>query len=263
MSFYHKIKKAPWLFKQPLTAIPCEKGMPVSDLFLWRNTGQWSTCFELINIAELFEDSKSDVESVKLYLFGPDGNLIKNVEIDIDNQARKKIYISDYLKDSDIECGTFSVFHMKTPSKITEMESFLTERGYVSYSYKSDFRSYVHGNLDAVSLKSDNKIQKLGVKGLLNREYHLQHELFNDAKYEIGVVNPCSKPITLKYSIIEIDTGNNLVNKVVNLPSLGSKIINIDKLDKERCRLILKSKMVMTRPLVFAIQGDFIDVFHG
>ena len=55
--FIKRLKKAPWSFKQPLTKMPKYLGTPVSDLFVWRNSKDWNTFFELTDIAGMFDDN--------------------------------------------------------------------------------------------------------------------------------------------------------------------------------------------------------------
>ncbi len=71
--------------------------------------------------------------------------------------------------------GTFSIFHSHTPKEVTELGSFLTERGYVSYCYKgAPLRSYVHGNLDAIAQYLDGKMQLLGA-----RSFYHENTVYN------------------------------------------------------------------------------------
>ena len=55
-----RIRRALWTFRQPLTRKPEQLGVPVSDLFVWRNGAEWKTCFEPIDIPGLFHARRSD-----------------------------------------------------------------------------------------------------------------------------------------------------------------------------------------------------------
>ena len=60
---------------------------------------------------------------------------------------------------------------------ISEIGSFITDRGYVKYFINSlDIYKYVHGNLDAISF--DGKIYKnLGTTSFLKRYYNFQFKI--------------------------------------------------------------------------------------
>ena len=55
-----KILRSPWTWRQALTARPHDLNAPISDLFIWRNSAEWQTSFELIDIPRLFVDSEGD-----------------------------------------------------------------------------------------------------------------------------------------------------------------------------------------------------------
>lgn len=53
-----RLKVAVWTWRQPLTKIPNDLNLPISDLFVWRSSSKWQTYFELIDIPSLFEEVK-------------------------------------------------------------------------------------------------------------------------------------------------------------------------------------------------------------
>jgi hypothetical protein len=132
----------------------------------------------------------------------------------------------------------------------------------LSYTYKaSPLRSYVHGNLDAIS-KYNDEHNMLGGSGILKREYTLQYELNNKSNYEIVVVNPSDevKKITCKV----VDSDNILINQeIIKVKPRGAGIFPVSFESQKSARIIITSRLVMARPLVFRISDNFFDVCHG
>jgi hypothetical protein len=264
-NFIARARRAPWTFKQPLTKIPKLMGAPVSDLFVWRNSDIWQTYFELTDIAGLFVDHEEVSERyVTFFFFDNEGEILFEKHVDLICNQRQTIDLSVFLLDSKCTFGTFCVFHSYTPKAVSDLGSFITERGYVSYRHNgSPLRAYVHGNFDAISLWPDKSMKMLGVKGFLPREFRLQHELLGPALYEVGVVNSSSKVQHLSCQILSSQSGEILdIYKAVMLPR-GIHIFQVKIEQSATARIIIKSYLVMARPLVFRINNQKMDVFHG
>ena len=121
----------------------------------------------------------------------------------------------------------------------------------------------MHGNLDAVAKAADDEVERLGGVSLLAREYRLQYELLLGRKYEIALVNPSPKPQTVVCELLDNQSNNRLINSATaNLPAGGCHVFTIIP-EQESTRVVLKSRLVMARPLVFCIDGDRIDALHG
>jgi hypothetical protein len=261
---FNKLLKAPWLINQPLTYKPEALDTKVSDLFIWRNDDSFETYFELLDLASLFEDEKNSPRNASLIFFNSSGKELFSKNIELKPLERQTINISTVLKTRSNKKtgnhGTFCVFHSKTPNCITKNNSFLSERGYVSYSFKnSPLRTYVHGNFDAIS--NENKLSLLGGSSYLNREYNLQFILNDNANNEIALVNPSRKAKIL--SIKTIDLKKNKILNTWNI-RLEPRASHIQKIETEiSCRATIKSKLIMARPLVFSHIDNKINVFHG
>lgn len=259
-----RLKKAPWSYKQPLTKKPSNIGIPVSDLFVWRCCEDWNTFFELTDIAGLFDD---DIEIkdqfAEICFYDQKGSLFHEEKLQIQRHKKITIDISNFTIATKSNYGTFCIFHSHTPDKLTKLGSFLTERGYLSFTYKNaPLRSFVHGNLDAIGQLHDGERQLLGTKSFLSRSYSLQHQLIGPAIYEIGIVNPTPSAINLSCSLISTD------NEVVDIQNTtiqprGLSIFPILTERPQASRIVIKSHLVMARPLVFRIHNNNIDVFHG
>ena len=262
---FEKIRRAIWLYKQPLTKKPESTGQPVSDLFLWRNSDQWSTYFDLIDITGLFiEPENNDKRFVKIYFFDSEGDLFNKTEIELERDKKTTLDLSSYTSSCKSEFGTFCVFHSATPEEVNKVGSYLAERGYVSFSYKKQpSRAYVHGNLDAISINMKNEFQMLGTKSVLARDYNLQYELTGPAKYNIGVVNSSDKLQDVKFKIISTTNDQVYYTKYKTINPRGSAVFTYDVSDDESFRVVITSNLVMARPLVFSMTEKLIDVFHG
>jgi hypothetical protein len=236
---------------------------PISDLFVWRSSPDWQTLFELIDISTLFEDEAFSSRATFLF-FDADGNRILERNVDLQANRRQTLDISSMVGSAHGEAGTFAVFHSQPPTAVTQLGSFLTERGYVSYRYlKAPLRAYVHGNFDAVAQKSDGSVQYLGGASFLRRQYSLQHELQTGVVYEFGLVNSTASAKIMTCKLISVPTGRIIARHLLNVPPGGVQLVSAPVDESGSVRLVIESRLVMARPLVFRIQNLKMDVFHG
>ncbi len=259
-----RIRKAIWTYKQPLTKMPSNPGSPVSDLFFWRNSTDWSTWFELVDTTGLFIDDNAP-RYANFMFFNLLGIKLHEEKVKLVSNKRNTIELSKCLSNIKDEVGTFCVFHSKTAEQITEQGSFLTERGYIAYQYRnSPVRSYVHGNYDAVCQTLEGKIDYLGGIGILPREYRVQYEFDGKADYDLVFVNPTSKKIKITCVISSLKhPEKSHMEQTKNVLPGGASIFEYDRKIDASYRVIVKSRLVMPRPVVIQIKNDKIDVFHG
>lgn len=256
-------KRAIFVYKQPLTKKPSERNVPVSDLFVWRNSKDWKTFFELVDIFGLFEETDSKNRYVTIVFYDCNGNKIIDRNFNLVPDVRTTLDFSDILAVFSESYGTFCVFHSETPDTVTTLGSFLAERGYVSYRYKdSPLRSYVHGNLDAVAYSKHHDIESLGSTSILSREYRLQYQLSANIQYEIAIVNSCNKSMSVSCVVLS-ENGDLYNSENTVVAEKGSTVFPVSIEKSGVYRVLIKSKFVMARPLVFCIDGTNIDVFHG
>jgi hypothetical protein len=257
------LRRAVWTWQQPLTRLPAMPRAPISDLFVWRSSDEWQTFFELIDISSLFGDGHA-WQHVTLIFFDESGQRISKTRIGLQANCRQTLDISSMVGRAHGTVGTFAIFHPATPSEITKLGSFLAERGYVSYRYRdTPLKAYVHGNLDAIAQGPDDELHLLGGRSFLNREYSLQHELQQSANYELGMVNPTPTPQRCALNLISAHGGGIISTQLVDLAPGGLKLVPIQVNNLESVRLVIKSRLIMARPLVFRIQNLRLDVFHG
>ena len=264
INFLKRARNALWTFKQPLTMIPKDNQTVISDLFIWRCDDHWKTSFELLNIAYLFGGVKES--QVNIVFFDTQGDMFLEKTINLLNGDRQNLDISKILNNNSNKniigkFGTFAVFHDSPPSIVKELNSFVAERGYVSYTYQNlPLSAYVHGNLDAIGKIGLNYIFLGG--GLIKRSYNLQYQMLPEYMYSIALTNPCPQ---LKKIVIEVITIDNrrIIETFSEMVNPGAVIVCNLKEIFEPCRILIKSRMVMARPVIFSFKEGKMDVFHG
>jgi hypothetical protein len=257
-----RLRRATWSYKQPLTRVPDIAGAPVSDLFLWRNSDDWETFFELTDLLALFAGPDGAGRSVTFSFFDADGRLFLEKTIDVMPNRRNTMALSHLIGKEHGSAGTFAVFHTHSPQVIRDLGSFIAERGYVSYRYRAfPLRAYVHGNLDAIARLPDQGLQLLGGQSVRLREYNLQHALVAHGCYELAIVNPTPIKQIIDCQIL-FEDGKLLSFQTVGLAPRGSHLFKVTP-EQAQQRVVMSSRLIMARPLVFRIHNQTMDVFHG
>lgn len=260
-----KIRRAPWVLKQPLTRVPESNLAKISDLFIWRHSEDWKTSFELLNISGLFGENESYL--VEILFFDMNGKVFFTHKINIEKCNRQILNISKILTEDFKgliigKYGTFAIFHSKTPKIVVQLKSFITERGYISYKYKNaPLYSYTHGNLDAIE-KTNNTVTSIGGISFLPRKYCLQYQLLPNFEYDIALTNPCSSARKVVIKVISFNNQTIVDSLQVLIKPKASFVHSVKDLSTPS-RVVIYSKMIMARPIVFTKQGGNMDVFHG
>jgi len=261
-NFIAKLRRATWSYKQPLTLMPLVLGTPVSDLFIWRNSEEWETFFELTDLPALFAGPDNPGCTVTLIFFDTAGRSFKEKIVEIQPVRRQTLSLSEIIGSTHGSVGTFSVFHTHTPQALKALGSNLTERGYASYRYRSaPLRAYVHGNLDAIARLPDKNLQLLGGQSIMRREYNLQHTLAPLRSYELSIVNPTPKRQRIVCQALSTN-GKQIDAQIADLLPGGSHLFSVVPAQVNQ-RVVISSHLIMARPLVFQIQDQRMDVFHG
>jgi hypothetical protein len=257
------LRRAIWSWKQPLVCKPTFSSSLVSDLFIWRSSPEWETFFELIDIPSLFED-QNRLGYVTVIFFNKNGIQVLKKKIWLFPNRRRILNVSFLIGREYGEIGTFAIFHSTTPKVVSNLGSFLAERGYVNYCYRNaPLKAYVHGNLDAVAMIEDGTLQLIGGRSFLPRLYNLQYHLRPEVYYEFGLVNSSPKYQRFTCKFLSIHTGSILDSHILDIAPGGVGIATILTEKEESMRLIIKSRLVMARPLIFRIQNHKLDIFHG
>lgn len=281
LPYADRIDRIVWQYGQPLTKKPSNPRSAVSDLFIWRKGNGWKTYFELTDIASLFGDAAGET-TVQVIIFDQSGRSINNSFFEAPRYSRRRIDISELASSCRDNIGTFCVLHSKTPNVILCLGSNLAERGYVSYGFPGNpLTSFVHGNLDAVSLNSSGSLEFLAGTSFLKREFRLQHLLEKGKTYDLVVVNASTKMQSVQYDLHNISSQINYSREGVRLSYSnfgstyrcsrvrlhpgGCNIFHVDPCEEQRnlVGVVIKSHLVMLRPIVFQIEGRQINAFHG
>jgi hypothetical protein len=266
----NQLYRKSWLLRS-LTRTPDHGDALVSDLFFWRCTNDWCSTFELFDIASLFPGHISHKHNQANFVFFDRQGVQRSIaSVEMLPNQRQSIDISELLGTCDGEYGTFACFHPASPAVVISEGSFLAERGYAGYSFKTAaLSSYVHGNLDAIALLPNQNLQLLGRSGWRLRQYNLQHFLKGPALYEFALVNPTlrQQQITLKtrqYGQDSKPDDHKLIehSRATILPR-GVHLFVLDVQPEQAMSVTFVSRLVMARPLVFCRQKNTVNVFHG
>jgi hypothetical protein len=281
LSHLDRIDQLVWRVKQPITKKPSDPRSAVSDLFVWRKGQGWRTFFELTDIASLFGQSFEPTVA-RVLVFDQSGGFIGESTFAPPRYSRLQVDISKLATPCLDNVGTFCVLHSGTPGIITNLGSNLAERGYVSYCYgEPSLKSYVHGNLDAVSLTATGAIELLAGTSFLKREYRLQCDLTKGKSYDLVIVNASTKMQSVQCELVSTVAKVKTTKDATRLTHLtpGSRYhrfqlmlkpgacdlfqVNPSESSCDSVRVVIKSHLVMLRPIVFQIDGGQIDAFHG
>lgn len=259
---FQRVRRATWSYKQPLTRKPAIAGAPVSDLFVWRINEDWETFFELTDLPALFLGRDTSAVHVTLVFFDKAGQPFLEKTAQITPGRRNTLALSQLIGSGFGSYGTFSVFHTHSPQCLQGLGSHISERGYVSYCYRdAPLRAYVHGNMDAVARLPDKSLQLLGGVSIRLREYNLQYSMGTNGYYELFLVN--STPTMRRINCLALSSSCKLLlSEAVELSPRGSHLFRAAP-QREQLRIVIRSRLIMARPLVFHIQNSTMDVFHG
>lgn len=241
---------------------PKNKNSVTSDLFIWSNKHGFHTYFKLINIAYYATKEDSYIkDNCTIIFFRADGSEYKRLKMEIDGLRTIEIDIHKVIGSIN-EYGTFAVFHERNPQIFQDNNSFLAERGYVGYKTKiQKFRSYVHGNLDAVTIKSNGKVVPLASSLIKRRSFNIQYQFNIKNIYLLSLVNPTKRKQRFKINIIKKNT-NEVITKCVNINPLGTYIYSLPKVD-ENAIIKISARVPLPRPIIFKRNRATIDAFHA
>lgn len=246
-----------------MTKIP-SNGSVISDLFILRVENNWQTYFECLNLNSILNPSDAFENNViEIYFYSKDGICKGFIEVALTDSFKVTININKLAAELNIyEDSTFAIFHTKLNTWISDFDSFISERGYIGYynTKKGSIKGYVHGNLDAISKNVISKnICLLGDYSYINKEYRLQHLIDPKYNYELFIVNPSAVP----QKIIIIEKSEDRIYEKHFLVQPGG-FINYNVInDIFEKRITIKSKLYLSRPVVFKIMPKSFDVFHG
>ncbi len=251
-----------------LANIPKQKKSVVSDLFPFRIHDGWETYFELLNVPMLIDPQhqKNTKYSVRFIFFDESGKCFYEWNKEEQGCFRQTINLNELLNDKSISgYGTFACFHENYLPHLEAQDGFLAERGYTGYANQaySKAKGYVHGNLDALAMNEQGETLCLGKSfRLRNNEYRLQHQLEGPATYELGFVNTSASTQSIQVEILSEDNQQVKLEKKY-VPSKGIVWFSHKISSNDPLRVVIYSKLNLPRPVVFRVEENSFDVFHG
>lgn len=87
--------------------------------------------------------------------------------------------------------------------------------------------------------------------------------LVPDANYEVVIVNPCSKVNKYTIQVLSMKKNKTILEVQVCVLTSGAMFVFPIRDLIEPCRIVIKSRAVMARPVIFSNSCDKADVFHG
>ena len=261
LSLLRKVYRELWRFNQPLTKPPSGSASPISDLFLWRGDGNWKTMFALSS--RLFLTSALDTETIaEIRIFDKSGLPLADVKESIKGGKQKRLVINK-LSEGLLDYGSFAVFHDSRHKGPKFADTYAAERGYTSFSNGVQaIGNFVHGNLDAIALNTLGDLEPLGGRSILKRDFHLQLILDPKSRYELYFTNPTDSEVALCCSRICLAKNERVEIKEASIPPIGTTKLDFDQLEAPS-RVVVRSQLVMARPIVFRYFEQGFDVFHG
>jgi hypothetical protein len=100
----------------------------------------------------------------------------------------------------------------------------------------------------------------LGAISILNREYKLQFE-FHLGDYELVLVNSTNSKRKALLKIIQIDNSKQSKSYSAKLNPREVHIFPVKNANSKK--VIITSRMIMARPLLFCFNKQQMTVFHG
>jgi len=262
-NFFRRVKRAPWILGQRLVQSPSSIDSAVSDLFIWVCDKEWNTFFELIDTFGLFENEPAHVT---FHIYDKNGKTLDKHDIELNIHNKITIDVSNLLPKNSGNYGTFSVFHKSTPTSIFQNNSFISERGYTGYQYKSSsLLGFVHGNHDAIAYnRTTRETELLSSSSFFRRDFNLQYLFESEPKYFIGIVNNSRVDQNIKLRLVNNKEQSRVMHyNEFKLKPKGVHFCTLQLNNGEKGRAIINSKLIMSRPIVIKIIGKNMDIFHG
>jgi hypothetical protein len=242
-----------------LSIIPVNINSSISDLFIWRKDNEWDTFFELLDIQYLVNPifQYNQTKQVKFIFFNHLGDCIFETTSNYEQNGRNTINISNILPHNINGYGTFACFHLN--AKLTETDSYITERGYSGFiRNKNSYKSYLHGNFDAIALDENNNFQMLANYNKRTYIYKLQYEFKKGYNYDIFLTNGTNYKQNIKLFFTKKEYNENIRLNVREV-FLKQIFFTQDFIIK----MEIESNIYMARPIIFRYHDNSLDVFHG
>lgn len=221
------------------------KGTSISDAYLWRTDNGYKTTFKFTDILGLFYNIEDSF--VELDFYSKDNKFIKKMIVNKLNYANEFLIDKDFLNGIE-GYGVFYAFQRSDSYSGDDL--VISNRCYVGFSVDNKLSSFVHGNLYVKyqSLNGNYKGSDMVQISLLNNKYRIQNSFKNFTKTELFFVNPTSSKINFSIGSNRYSLGNNC-----------SIIIDTSGEDE----ILIISRCMFLRPIIFNYKDDFYDIYHA
>ena len=216
-----------------------------SDAFPWRTDNGYKTTFKYSDILGLFY--KIEDSYVELNFYSKNNDFIKNIIINQLNYSNKLLIDKDFL-DGIEDYGVFYIFHRY--DNYSGDDLIISNRCYVGFSIEDSLSSFVHGNCLVRYQTLDGKYggSDMVKSSFINKLYRIQNSFVDFTKSELFFVNPTSKKINFSIGSNRYSLENNC-----------SILVDIS----EEEDILIISRCMFLRPIVFNYKDDFFDVYHA
>ena len=217
----------------------------ISDAFLWRTDNGFKTTFNYADILGLFY--KIEDSFVELSFYSKNNDFIKKIIINQMNYSNKLLIDKDFL-DGIEDYGVFYIFHRY--DNYSGDDLIISNRCYVGFSLNDCLSSFVHGNQHVRYQSLDGKYDGSDMvkSSFFNNLYRIQNSFEDFTNSELFFVNPTSKKINFSIGINRYSLENNC-----------SILVDVSG-EKD---IIIISRCMFLRPIVFNYKDDFYDVYHA
>ena len=141
---------------------------------------------------------------------------------------------------------------------------YLTERQYVSYSWKGDLvRNFVHGNIYGLSkLPNNNKTQPVVYLQPKIQVYRPQLRFDDCDRFELIFSNPCNEPNKLLVRVFD-ENWLELERRESLVPPKGLEVLDFDNRSRQMVLAENQSRIGLWRPIIFKYYESSFDVLHS
>jgi len=175
-------------------------------------------------------------------------DLMNQIKMAFEFSYSNEIIIDEKFLNGIQDYGVFYIYHY---SKKNIIDSVISNRCYLGYSYQKNLYSFVHGNCYARYYNfANNKISSNLIKTSLfkNHYYKIQKYFYDYDFLELFFANPTTK--TIYFSIGNFN---------FKIKSGCSKIIKL----KDQQSIIIKSNCMFLRPTIFQYKNNYLDTHHS
>ncbi|MEK9627559.1 MAG: hypothetical protein VW455_00910 [Nitrospinota bacterium] len=256
--------RAKFQIRPPRFVRPLSGAETISDLFVWRVDEIWETRYTLMNLPSYIFPDQAETDHATLITYNEDGNEIYRNNFELKPFECQKTDIRDLLQGKTGQ-GTFACFHSAgTLDKIQKAGCYLTDRQYVSYSWKGDnFCNFVHGNIYGLSKSPfQNKTRALVPWQGKMENYRPQLRFDDCDRFELVYSNPSEKPLKVEVRLFDSNWREKEIHEIL-IPIKGVKVLEFNNPSRELVFIENQSRIGLCRPVIFKHYESFFDVLHS